>query len=231
MPPPPITPTPPLNNQVALQTAQAGSAAIQAPNVVPNNAIDPLLAKVHDITFNNLTTGAAANASVNQAQIDVAAAKAAAAAKNDPSKYQKVQTQDGGYKFYGPDGKEVSAIDYARVNNTTPDKVLADSQNPIDLAFQQDYQQLQNYFSAKLNSKTDPDAAATAATIEKKVKDDYGIDLSKQNHQQVVQSFMQAYPTVFGLHTTGVQGTNALLPDQNYLDTQAQGAGGSSIGG
>lgn len=228
MPPPPVAP---LNNQVALNAAQAGAAAIQDPNNPLGASQNAVLQPIHDITYGNLQTGATANAAVNQAQIQVAAEKAAAAAKTDPSKYQKIQTQDGGYKFYGPDGKEVSAIDYARVNNTTPDKVLADSQNPIDIAFQQDYQQLQNYFSAKLNSKTDPDAAATAATIEKKVKDDYGIDLSKQNHQQVVQSFMQAYPTVFGLHTTGVQGTNALLPNQNYLDTQAQGAGGSSIGG
>lgn len=228
MPPPP---TAPLNNQTALQSAQAGSAAIQDPNNPLGSTLQPQLSAIKDVTYGNLQTGAAASAAVNQAQIQVAAEKAAAAAKNDPSKYQKIQTQDGGYKFYGPDGKEVSAIDYARVNNTTPDKVLADSQNPIDIAFQQDYNQLQKYFSDKLNSKTDTTAATEAANIEKKVKDEYGIDLASQNHQQVVQSFMQAYPTIFGLHSTGVQGTNALLPDQNYLDAQAQGAGGSSIGG
>lgn len=216
--PPPPNPLP-LNNQAALQTANTSSTAITDPNNPLGSTLAPALGKIQDIGQNNLATGAAANAAVNSAQLQVAAAKAAADAKNDPSKYTKVQTQDGGFKFYGPDGQEVSAADYAKVNQVPVDKVLADSQNPIDQAFQQDYQQLQQYFSDKLNSSQNESAAANAKATEAAVKKNYGIDLSKLNHADVVKQFMQAYPTVFGLHTTGVQGTNALLPPPTVKDT------------
>lgn len=230
MPPPnPL----PLNNQAALQTANASSAAITDPSNPLGASNSPALTAIHNIGAQNYTDTGIASAGANIAQQQVAAAKAAATAAQaaqDPSKYQRIQKQDGGYQFLDGAGHEISAAQYASAVGASPDKVLADSTNPIDIAFQQDYNQLQKYFTDKINSKTDPTAAAEAKTIEDKVKENYGIDLAKQNHAQVVQSFVKAYPTVFGLHTTGPQGTNALLPDQNYLDNSAAG-GNASIGG
>ena len=71
-----------------------------------------------------------------------AAASAKLAALQDPSKYKQVQKPDGGYAFYDPLGNEISAAQFAAINNTTPAKVLADSQNPIDIAYHQDFNNL-----------------------------------------------------------------------------------------
>lgn len=218
---PPAPPTLPLNNQAALNAAQAGSAAITDPSNPLGASQNAVLQPIHDITYNHLQTGAAANAAINQAQIDVAAQKAAAAAQNDPNKYTRVQAPDGGWNFYGPDGKPVSAADFARVKQVPVDKVLGDSQNPIDIAFQQDYQQLQNYFKDKINAAHNQTAADNAAATEAAVKKNYGVNLASLNHQQVVQQFMQSYPTVFGGTSTGVQGTNALYPAPKIPDTTA----------
>lgn len=234
MPPPnPL----PLNNQQALQDANASAAAITNPNNPLGSTLAPDLATIHNVGYANSDATGVASANVNIAQQQVTAAKeAAAAAKKaaqdaaDPSKFQRIQKEDGGYQFLDGAGKEISASQYASALGISPDKVLKDSQNPIDIAFQQDYQQLQKYFTDKINSKNDPTAAAEAQAIEDGVKKSSGgkINLANLNHQDVVKSFMQAYPTVFGLTTTGPQGTNALLPNQDSLDANA---GGSGIGG
>lgn len=231
----PPAPNPlPLNNQNALNDANASAAAITNPNNPLGSTLNPTLSPIHAIGAENYTATGQAGAAVNVAQQQVAAAKAAAAAAKaaqDPSKYQRIQKSDGGYQFLDGAGNEISAAQYASALGVSPDKVVSDSQNPIDIAFQQDYNQLQKYFTDKVNSKTDPTAATEAQNIEAKVKEQTGIDLAKQNHADVVQTFMKAYPTIFGLHTTGPQGTNALLPNKNYLDAQAQNSGTASIGG
>jgi hypothetical protein len=74
-------------------------------------------------------------------------------AKQDKKNYQKVKKADGGYAFYDPDGKEISASDYANATGTKPSEVLADSENPIDIGYRDDYNNLQDYIHAKINSQ------------------------------------------------------------------------------
>lgn len=221
----------------ALKAATLGAQQIQSPDSPLGASSAPELAKMYQSSFQLPQSSGGASALTNIAQQQVAEAKAQQAAAEkaaqdakDPSKYQRVQKQDGGYAFFDPTGKEISASQYAQILGVSPDRVLADSNNPIDLAFQQDYKSLQQYFQDKINSKFDQTAADRAAQTEKAVKDAYGIDLAKQNHADVVNTFMQSYPTVFGLTTTGKQGTNALLPSYNQSFVDATGTSGS-IGG
>ena len=72
----------------------------------------------------------------------------------DPSKYQQVPKQDGGYTFLDPSGKEITAFEYARVSGKDPASVLSDSQNPIDQGFTRDYKNLNDFMSAVYNKDT-----------------------------------------------------------------------------
>lgn len=147
----------------------------------------------------------------------------------DPSKFQQVPKDDGGYSFYDGAGNEISAFDFARATGKRPDEVLSKSQNPIDIGFKQDYKQLQDYLNAKANSKNDPDGAGqTAKGIEDVVKQQYGIDLHKMKIADVIKRFQTAYPTVFGGNKKGISSGQTLIPSKNALSVSA-GSGG--IGG
>lgn len=164
-----------------------------------------------------------------QAQADAQAAAAQQLkALQDPSKYQQVQKSDGGYAFYDPLGHEISASQYAAVTNRNPADILKNSQNPIDKAFVQDYNQLQNYINDKSNAASDPKARSAAQAVETKVRQVYGIDLHLQNPSEVIDAFHQAYPTYFGGSVAGRQGTSTLLPDQNARNATIKAAGKSS---
>lgn len=176
----------------------------------------------------NFNTGVTVNNQeiARQNQIDDLKAQAqAAAAANDPSKYQQVAKKDGGYAFYDGAGQEISAWDYARATGKSPADLLKGSLNPVDKAFSQDWAQLQNYMTDKANSKNDSKAAARAKKTEQQVKKYYNIDLHKQDPNQVTQTLMAAYPTVFGGTAKGRQGTNTLLPSAATLKTSLGGGG------
>ncbi len=193
------------------------------------NLTNPLEAKSQAVA------GSAYNAQVQAANIK-AEASAKARAQNDmldASKYTKVPLSDGGYKFIAPNGQEISASQYAQVKGESTDSVLKGSQNPIDVSFQQDFKQLQQYIQDKQNlqganratNQGDIKALDRAQAVETQVKQQYGIDLAKENPSQVIQTFMQAYPTVFGLHTTGPQGTGYFLPSSEATKNYQPGGG------
>lgn len=231
----PTTPTAPTpsDNYATLKAAVLGAQTNTALGASPLGNF-PELSKLYSSTPQLAKTelGSAApnyNSGVDAKAADDAASAAQQKLKDlqDPSKYQQVQTQDGGFKFYDPLGNEISAADFAAVNNTTPNEVLKHSQNPIDVAFQQDFTQLQDYIRNKANAKNDPKAAAAATATEDQVRKLYGIELNQQNPSQVIAAFQAAYPTVYGGHTAGAQGTSTLLPNAVAIKTARSGAGGS----
>jgi hypothetical protein len=148
---------------------------------------------------------------------------------SDPSKYQRIRDKSGGYQFLDPTGKSISAEDYADITGRNPADVLRDSQNPIDVAFQQDYDRLQQYMEDKANAGRDGEAKKRAQEVEKAVGKAYGIDLNNANPQDLMEKFRRAYPTVFGLNTTGPQGTSTLLPDNISSGGGYTGLGGGGI--
>lgn len=212
----------------ALRDAVLGATNIQSPTS-PLGSF-PELARLYQSSFQLPQSGGAANALANQATQTVADQKAAAAAKKK-SDYQRIKKKDGGYAFFDPSGKEISAYDYANGVGKNPADVLADSENPIDIGYQQDYKNLQDYIGAKLNSKQDSQAASQAKQIEDQVRQAHGIDLSSLNPQQLIDQFKQAYPTVYGGHRPGVEAGSVLIgprPSATSLDLTGGGAG---IGG
>jgi hypothetical protein len=98
------------------------------PQAAPDYAASPLgsfpeLSQMYATSFSSPVSNARAGVEYSQDQTAVENAKKAAAEADarasafaDKNKYTVQQRSDGGFGFYGPDGKEVSAAQYA--NNT-----------------------------------------------------------------------------------------------------------------
>lgn len=211
-----------------LRAAVLGASQIQAPVAPDQNWATPEISRANDIKFQLPQAQTAGGAITEQDAIQAKVAEEAAtmekkrqAALLDPSKYQQIPKDDGGYSFLDPLGNEISAHDYARVTGQSVDKILADSENPIDIGFIQDYSNLQDYINAKINSSNDEESRALAEQIEQTVRDQYGEDMSKMEIQDVLKRFQRAYPTVYGLKQPGVKVGRTLLPSVRAAEAEA----------
>lgn len=89
------------------------------------------------------------------AKID-AVAQSNAAAASDPSKAQmKLLPNNQGYAFYDGTGKRISINDFSLLTGKRPDEILADSPNPVDQKFVQDYKTLTAFTGAWVNGDKD----------------------------------------------------------------------------
>jgi len=208
-----------------LRAAVLGAQNIQAP-VSPNAAwASPEIAQAAQSSFQLPQSNAGANAVGQQAEMDLKAQEEAAAyeekrkaAMLDPNRYSQIPKEDGGYTFLDPTGKEISAHDYARVTGKSVDNILADSENPIDIGFREDYKNLQDFLSAiQNNDKETRDSIMAEVPELKKFENDIpGLIKTFQNH----------YPTVYGLNKDGNQPVNrTYIPNSRVVSS---GPGGTS---
>ena len=207
------------------------------PQQAPDYAASPLgafpeLSQMYATNFSTPLSDANTGAQLQQDQVTVenqkkAAAQAESNAKAfaDKSKYTVQQRVDGGFGFYGPDGKEVSAAQYANNTGQKLTDVLKDSKNPIDIRYNQDQTNLTKYLSAKANSKFDAKQAAIAKQIESQVNKAYGINLGQQNPQQLIGMMQQNYPTIYGANKDnqpGFSGSSTALPGYGTANAQVE---------
>lgn len=215
-----------------LKTAVLGAQANVAPGASPLGNF-PELSKLYSTPAELAKvqlSDAAPNYNIGVKVANDEANAAAARSASGIGKYQQVQKPDGGYAFYDPDGNEISAAQYAAAHNQDPSDLLKNSQNPIDRAFIQDYKQLNDYINNKANSKNDPKARSAAQAVETQVRKLYGIKLHQTNPNDVINAFVQAYPTVFGGNKAGKQGASTLLPSSNTIKNNSKGGFGLSGG-
>ncbi|CAB4176082.1 hypothetical protein UFOVP1522_16 [uncultured Caudovirales phage] len=203
----------------ALKDAVYGGANAALPAQV-SGTTDPAVASSFSARYAAPVAHAVSNAAVNQSQMQVEEAKkAAAAAKQaqqdmlDPRKYQQIAKSDGGYGFFDPTGKEISAHDYARVVGASVDKVLADSENPIDKQYINDYRNFNEYMTAWQNGDTKKVEAIQSQTPELK---------NIKSPQELAHRFMQAYPTVYGIGGFKGPGTAGQPNNTNFIPYAGQ---------
>lgn len=189
----------------------------------------PELSKLYSSSFQLPVSNAAASAAGNVTSDIVAQQKAQAAAaaqaassggggsRSGGGGFKIVARPDGGFGFYDANGNEVSANDYSQATGKDLSAVLKNSRNPVDRAFLQDYKQLNDYIKNKQNAANDPKARSAAQAVETQVRKLYNIPLHQQNPNEIINAFVQAYPTVFGGSAAGKQGTNTLLPSANTI--------------
>lgn len=240
---PTITPTPDptgaptgSDQYATLKAAVQGATQLGSPTS-PLGSF-PELAKLYSSAFQLPLSNAGTAVQANNTALTVKNAQDQATFKQqmdqdmtDPSKYKQVPAPDGGYNFLAPNGQQISAYDYARVTGKDLGTILKQSQNPIDLGFEQDYKNLQDYINNKINSSKDPnsDAAKQASAVESEVKSNYGIDLAKMPIQDVIAAFQKAYPTVFSGQPNqgaGVSTGQTFIPTQSYATNNALTSGG-----
>jgi hypothetical protein len=206
----------------ALRAAVLGAQNIAAP-ASPNAAwASPEIAQAAASSFQLPQSMAGANAIGQQAEVDVKAQEEAAAfeekrkaAMLDPNKYQKLPKEDGGYAFLDPQGNEISAHDYSRVTGQSLDSVLADSENPIDIGFQEDYNNLRDFLSAVQNNDKETVDAIMAENPE--------LNNYKDDIPALIKQFQNHYPTVYGLKQNGNQPVNRTYVPSTKIATSKLG--------
>lgn len=186
----------------------------------------PELSQMYQSSFQLPLSNAQTSSQAQADQTSVSNAKSAQSASN----YQVVQRPDGGYGFYDPSGKEISASDYAGATGKSVPDVLKNSTNPIDIGYQKDFKDLQDYINLKLQSSKDTAAAQKAKAIEQDVQKTYKINISKLTPSQLIQQFQAAYPTVYGRTNTGVPAGHTFIPQATDSFVQnSQFGGGQGV--
>lgn len=211
-------------DQEQLRKAVYGAKDIGAPT-----GGDPVVNQAMAHRFSAPVVNAASNALANQSAMNLQAQKDAAAAAekqkaalSDPKNYQKIPKADGGFAFFDPSGKEISAHDYALVTGQPVSKVLADSENPIDMAFTNDYNNLQKYMQAWQNGDK-----KTIDSIQKQSP-----ALAKiTNPQDLIKRFYQAYPTVYGLGGFNGPGTAGQPNGTSFIPNASAGQSNDNYSG
>ena len=168
--------------------------------------------------------------SVENAKRAASEAQARAAAFSDAKNYTIITTDGGGLKFYGPDGHQVTAAQYANNTGQKLTDVLKDSQDPIDIRYIQDQKNLTSYLQAKAQSKFDPKQSKIAQDIQNQVQQSYGINLAQQNPTKLIQLMQSNYPTIYGGHKAGFSGPSQSIPTAQNLYQQAGGESAYSAG-
>lgn len=219
-----------------LRDAVYGGANAAAPqlaggpsNVQAGNTGDAVVNAAYQHQYSAPIAQAQSSAMVNESEMRLKEAEAAAAAEEkrkadmeDPKKYQMKPRPDGGFGFYDPAGNEISAHDFARVQGTSVAKILADSENPVDKGFLNDYKNLQNYMTAWQNGdKKKIEKIQSQQPELKKIKDP----------RQLIERFQRAYPTVYGRKGKGQDYRSSFIPSAGAEDDSWGVGGGGGTGG
>lgn len=210
-------------NLDALKQAVLGANSVSAPTVNTNrtganaftqsaiNHIDALQGVSNSAAASKVSGGALYGGVSQQATTDAANASVAndAAIKAskqklddlqqqqedlaNPSKYTRTVNKSGGYDFYAPNGKQISAQDYASITGKHVTDVLKGSQNTTDQNFLQDYSEVQ-----KLGELTQEGGTALSDYLKKNpgIQKQLNQEGAK-TYSQVVSKFRAAYPQYF----------------------------------
>lgn len=164
-------------NFAALKDATLGAANISAPVSTLGASNAPELASLYQSTFQlpqsngAVAAGAQISGDIVAEQKAAAAAARAAAAKreanmSDINKYKIVRKDDGGYDFFDADGNQVDIATLTKRTGVKASDIVKDSENPVDIQYVNDYNNLQDYISAKLSNDKKKTAAYEASKPE-----------------------------------------------------------------
>lgn len=111
----------------------------------------------------------------------------------NPSKWQQVQKDDGGYDYYDPLGNRVSIAQYAEVQGKRPHELLEKSQNSLDQQFVNEYGLLKDYTQAVYAG----DLEKVEKLKENPVLGDIAKELDSTTPEAMWKSFIEYYDNYF----------------------------------
>lgn len=106
----------------------------------------------------------------------------------DPNAYKKVRKEDGGFDFVDPTGKQVDIATVTDRTGTTARDWIDDSENPIDVQYRNDYENLQKFMDAVLSKDQD--------TIDQYISTDPSLKQYTQGRggiDRLLQEFKRSY--------------------------------------
>lgn len=196
-----------MDNYAALRDATLGAAQIQAPNSNPLGASNAgEISALNTSAFQLPQSNAATSAQADQTNTTVANQREAAKQhieelkqqakdlqdETDPSKYTLKKKSDGGYDFFDPKGNQIDIATYTSKTGAKASDVLKDSENPIDIQYVNDYNNLQDLLSAVINKDTEK------LDSYKQQFDAEGLpDITKMKPQDVIDQFKKHYERIY----------------------------------
>jgi hypothetical protein len=198
------------------QAAITGASQVQAPTSDP--ALAALFGSSFQLAQSNRGVGGLGTLNGVQAQTDENAQRLAMQEKadevkakaqqlkdlQDKNKYEKVRKDDGGFDFYNPLGQKIDIHQFSQVTGKSVADVLKDSENNLDLQFQQDYKTMQDIANAYANGDKE--------FLDKLAEDSGDKAFFKgKTAADVMKLFRQGYPTIYGQQG---QGTNVRPVEQ-----------------
>lgn len=182
----------------ALREAVLASQNIQAPASPLGASNAPEIAKFSQASFQAPLARAATYVQTQNSQAIAAqraqAEKIAAQKQQDLADfkaYKVVKKEDGGFDFVDPNGQKVDIATVTQRTGASPVDILKSSENPIDIQYVQDYNNLQDFIQSILSGNTKKKDEYIAAAKQS------GIDLSQYNTKdginKLIGEFRQAY--------------------------------------
>lgn len=144
--------------------------------------------------------------------------------QTDPSKYQKVRKDDGGFAFFDPSGKEIDIDKFAKMTGQRRIEVLADSENPLDQQFIDDYDQMNNLNQAIWRNDTE------ALTELRQAYPDLFGGGSSPTPEDINRRLLDKYPHIFGMGNYQKSLSNLGSPVFRINAGRSSGSGGQRSG-
>ena len=142
----------------------------------------------------------------------------------DPSKYDRRRKDDGGFAFFDPTGKEIDIDTYAKRTGARRSEILADSENPVDLQFLDDYETMNKINQAAWNNDSE------ALQEYKRVYGDLFQGDKPPTIEDLNRKMIEKYPHIFGRGNYEVSRKNVGKPlfrmSGSYASSTPQAGGG-----
>lgn len=107
----------------------------------------------------------------------------------DPSKYQRLRKEDGGFKFLDPTGKEIGIDTYSARTGQRPAEILKDSDNPLDRQYVNDYMNMNKLMQAAFNGES----SAVNSILKKS-----GLS-TEEKPESYMRQLIKKYPHIYGV--------------------------------
>lgn len=174
----------------------------------------PEISQMNAIGTQMPTSTGLANASVGEAEAQVARQKVAASLAEqkaadlaDPKKYRQVKNATGGYDFYDPDGSKIDVATLTQRTQTKPSDWLSDSEDAGDIQYINDTKNLQGLLQAVASK----DAAALAQYRQGFVDNEMP-DITKMNVQDILDKYKTYYKKYYTSGFSQASSSNPVVP-------------------
>lgn len=108
--------------------------------------------------------------------------------KRDPNKYQVKRKEDGGFAFFDPDGNQIGIDQYTKNTGVKAVDVLRDSENPVDLQYVDEYDNLRTLIKA-----INDDDTVTVSSFRSQ-----NPSLGETTPDGLMRAFVSRYPHIYG---------------------------------